>query len=338
MLPPAPNPPPAGTPPVNAPGSSSPLVPAVLGLLSAVLTLASVTIPTIGVLTLPVAAAPLFYAGLTRNVRGAGIACGVALLGALLFAGIGGFLLLALISAGPAMIVAWYANLSRPVDEDDPASPVEWFPLSEIMARLAIYVTLVVLGIVVATGYDPATLSDQLGAAMRTIFVEAGRQNPELTLPSDERIAEQTALFARFVPGLLPAGLLLVLFTSLAVASLIARARGSQRRERDDVPAEAGLPVAALAVFAVAVACLALGLLPVAAMAITGALGFLFALIGLAVIHYLVRGRPTRSIMLVLLYIALLLIPWLWFPLLLLGLAETLLGLRARFLNRTTTT
>ena len=316
--------------------ASSLLVPAVLGLLSAVLTLASVTIPAVGVATMPVSTAPLFYAGLTRNVRGAGIASGVALLGALLFAGLGGFVVLALISVGPAMLVAWYANLSRPVDESDPEGPVELFPLPEIMARLAIYVTLVVLGIVAVTGYDPAALSDQLNSAMRTVFVEAGRQNPELALPSDERIAEQTTRFARFVPGLMPAGLLLVLFTSLALASVVARARNSQRRARDDVPAEAGLPGTAVIVFGVAVACLAIGLFSVAAMAVVGALGFTFALIGLAVIHYLVRGRPTRTITLILLYIAVLLIPWLWIPLTILGLAETTLGLRARLSHRHT--
>ena len=312
------------------------LVPAVLGLLSAVLLLGSITVPALGALTLPVSTAPLFYAGLTRNVRGAAIACGVALAGALVFAGLGGFLVLLLIAAGPALLVAWYANLSRPVDEGDPDGAIEWFPLPEIIGRLAIYVTLVTLGIIAVTGYDPTVLSGQLSEAMRGVFLEASRENPELALPTDERISQQTALFARFVPALMPAGLLLVLFTSLGVASLVARARGSQRRGRDDVPAEAGLPFPAMIVFAVAVACLAIGLFSTAAMAVAGALGFIFALIGLAVIHYAVRGRPSRTATLVLLYIAIILFSPLWIGLVVLGLAETLLGLRARLSNRFT--
>lgn len=318
------------------PQTSSLLVPAALGLLSAVLTLASVAAPVLGVLTLPVSAAPLFYAGLTRNIRGAGIASGVALVGALVFAGLGGLVVLALLNVGPAMLVAWYANLSRPLDEDDPASPVEWFPLAQIMARLAIYVTLVVLVIIAVTGYDPATLAGQLDEAMRSVFTEAGRRNPELALPSNERIANQTVLFAELVPALMPAGLLLVLFTSLAIASLAARLRGSQRRVRDDIPAEAGLPMEAVIAFAIAVVCLLIGLLPVAAMAVTGALGLAFALVGLAVIHYAVRGRPARTATLVLLYIAVILFTPLWIGLVALGLAETLLGLRARLSGRFT--
>ena len=318
------------------PQTSSLLVPAALGLLGAVLVLASIVVPALGLLTMPVAVAPLFYAGLTRNVRGAAIASGVALLATGLFAGPGGLAVVALIGVGPAFLVAWYANLSRPVDEDDPGGPVEWFPLGGILVRLVLYVALVVVLIVAVTGYDPVALSGELNVAIRNIFDEAARQNPDLTMPDDDRIAAQTSLFVRLAPGLMPAGLLLMLVASLAVASAIARARGSQRRGRDDVAAQANLPAAAVAAFAVAVACLALGVLATTALAVTGALAFAFALIGLAVIHYAMRGRPTRMATLTLLYIALIIFSPLWIGLVLLGLAETLLGLRARLANRST--
>lgn len=328
---PPPQAPPAAPPP---PAGPSLLVPAALGLLSATLTLASVTVPALGILTLPFSTAPLFYAGLTRNVRGAGLASAVALTAALVFTGIGGVAVLALLAVGPAMIVAWYANLSRPVDEADPDGPVEWFPLPEIMARLVIYVALAVLVVVALVGYDPDALSGQLSAAVGELLSEAARQNPDVILPAEERIETQAQLFARFLPAIMPAGLVLVLFTSLGVASLVARARNSQRRVRDDVPAQAGLPLPAAVVFGVAIGCLLIGLFTVAAMTVVGALGVAFGLVGLAVIHYLMRGRPSRTATLVLLYLGVILFTPLWIGLVALGLAETVFGLRARIAHR----
>ena len=131
--------------------------------------------------------------------------------------------------------------------------------------------------------------------------------------------------------------MLFLLLINFTVAERFARKRGWILRPKEDYALTVGLPLVAIGVFAGAVAFSAFfsSSAGLAAQAVAGAMGGAFGVVGLATVHIITRTLPrmARTPSLIVTYFALVVSRFFAVALALLGLLDTLLGLRARFLN-----
>ena len=227
----------------------------------------------------------------------------------------------------PAALATYLAYLSRP-NAHDP-SLREWYPAGRLIAALALY-----------AGSLPVMVLPLIGGSydvLRAPFIDfyrrlSARAAPELGLApvSEEQISAFAELSIALLPGVLAAYWLAIFTLNLYLAGRIARASGRFGRDWPDLPAmsfPAGFPlVAALA--------LAASFLPgtagVAGSSFMGALLFAYLLAGLALMHFLARGRAPWILWIV--YGALLLFgPYAAFALAMGGILDAALKLKRRF-------
>ncbi len=138
------------------------------------------------------------------------------------------------------------------------------------------------------------------------------------------------------IPFVFPVSVLFLLLINFTVAERFARKRGWILRPREDYALTIGLPLVAIGVFAAAIVLSFLGSAAgLAAQAVAGAMGGAFGVVGLATVHVITRTLPrvARTPSLIVTYFALVVSRFFAVALALLGLLDTLLGLRARFLN-----
>lgn len=230
----------------------------------------------------------------------------------------------------PAAIVGHLAGLARPSERpahapsvlpSAPAAPaLDWYPLPRILFAIAAIASAACLFVGWLVGYDTAEIGASIGEALRA-QLSANGADPA-TLDEIQAIA---LVMVRIVPFVQPALLTIILVACLHLSGLVARASGRLPRPRDDIPATAGLPRAAVAVFGLAI----LGTFapsPVATVAavFAGTFGAAFTLVGLASFHRRTRGRGARGLILFAAYTAIVLLS---FPLVaatILGLTETM--------------
>lgn len=277
---------------------------------------------------------PLVIAGLGWNVPAILVGAGLAA-GGLAVSGNGAIGLIHLVSVGaPSIWLAHLALLSRPAEESRDeavrhAGGVEWYPVG----RLVLW----------AAGFGAAALpavmlilSGDLDVALKSLraLLDAGFSTEPFS-PLGLSVADRTRL-VRFLANALPLGAavfwMLVLLMNLWLAAKVVERSHRLVRPWTDLAAFS-YPRAFLPVYA--------GIFGLA-LFLPGASGFVarlfaatltlaLALLGMAVAHSLMRGRSARRPILVLMYVTVILFGWPMLPLALIGLAEQLVGLRARF-------
>ena len=234
-----------------------------------------------------------------------------------------GAVLMALTSYAPAAIGAYLSGLARPASElGGPKDVMVWYPLSDIVFRLALMVaaSFIIIGYIIGFGPDMArelsnTLIDSLAAA-----------DPQFTA-SDEMRQSVSALLMVALPAIQPATCLAILIGNLYLALRLTALSGRLRRPRDDWPATMRMPRPALLVFAVALAVAFLpGAAGLVATVVVGALSFGFMIAGLATFHQRSRGKPWRPVALWLVYVAIILFAFLLFVFMVFGLFDTSRG------------
>ena len=302
------------------------LVTAALGLAGATIALGAVT-GAGGVALAPFAAAAFFYAALTRNLRGALVAGGVAVGILLLIQGPSAAIGIGLLFAMPAMVVGWYANLSRSLEDGDPNAPVEWFPIAELVLRLTAYAGLLAAIAKAMAGSDWTAGFGQLIDAQVS---QIGSASPDPPPDQLARLGDLLKAFLPFMPAVAGLFATATLILGLMVAMAVARSRKSLIRETVDWPADLSVPPVAAMILGVATALVVFGVMTTTALAVASAFATAFMLVGLATVHYLLRGKPVKLPMLILLYLAMLFFAPVLLGLAALGLAETLTGVRAR--------
>jgi len=252
-----------------------------------------------------------------------------AVAGALVMAGgaspsfaIGYFLALGL----PAALACYLAYLSRPQQDD--ANTVEWYPVGRLVAALSLYGGALPVAVLPLIGGS----YEGLRAPMREFFRRLSTRAPELGLQplNDHQIEALSEFIIAALPGALAAYWLAIFVLNLYLAARIARASGRLGRDWPDLPAlsfPAGFPL--LLAFALAASFFP-GIPGVAGTSFTGALLLAYLIAGLALIHFIARGRAPWILWFV--YAALLLFePYTAVALTLGGLLEPALKLRRRF-------
>ncbi|WP_333793386.1 DUF2232 domain-containing protein [Hyphomicrobium sp.] len=311
-----------------------------LGLVAAVVFASAATGPFLArfvlmfITPLPIALAGLGWGWRTAVIAGA---AGSALI--LPFAGPAMAAAFLLTQAAPMVVLTYLAMLSRPLalESDtapaaDDGAPMEWYPPGRLVVWAAAMAGLVSAVMLVTIGGDLETLRKSLAEIMTTAL-EAGLPQGEGGVKLSE--TEITAL-SEIALGMLPAAFAISWMASLVfnlwLAGRVTLASGQLGRPWPNLAATAYPAGTSLAFGTALIASMLSGLPGLAASAFAGALFIAYLLLGLAVIHYTTHGRPWRTFALWALYGSLFIVNfWAAILIAMLGLAESVLHLRARF-------
>jgi hypothetical protein len=269
---------------------------------------------------------PIALAGLGWGWRSAAVAgaVGSAIVLVVSSPAVGGAF--ALTQAAPMVLLTYLALLARPVAESGVAdanaeeSAVEWYPAG----RLVIWSAMLV-------GGDLDTLRKALAEFVKSA-IEAGLPTGDGTAQLSEA---EVASLSEIALSVLPAASAMSWMTSLVfnlwLAGRVTLASGQLGRPWPDLAAityPRGTPLAfGLMLFATTLS----GYPGLAASAFAGGLFVAYLMLGLAIVHYTTRGQTWRPFALWLLYGALFVVNiWIGIVIAMLGLAETVLNLRAR--------
>lgn len=239
--------------------------------------------------------------------------------------------------AAPMVLLTYLALLSRPIGESGGASPnndgtaVEWYPVGRLVLWSAALAGLMSIAMLVLIGGDLETLRKTLGDFIKTALETGLAQGDGAVQLSEAEIAAISEIALGVLPAASAVSWMGSLLCNLWVAGRVTRASGQLGRPWPDLAAltyPAGTPFA----FGTALLASMLSGYPgLVASALTGGLFLAYLLLGLAILHYTTRGRPWRPIALWVLYGTLLVVNiWIAIIVVVLGLAETVLHLRAR--------
>ena len=200
----------------------------------------------------------------------------------------------------PAAWAGHLANLAQPSAD---GRQMVWFPLSGILFRLMIALF---AGFIV-TGWISGFSAEKAATAFAELLKEMAKSEPELPQLDEAAIEQNSRVFAGILPIVVPGVFLMAHVLVLYLAAMITRVSGRLPRPRDDIPATANLPQAALAVAPAGL--IGMGMLASPFYEIGGVLAGLgiagLGLIGLADMHYSMRGKPGGQLAIIVSWIAL---------------------------------
>jgi hypothetical protein len=188
----------------------------------------------------------------------------------------------------PATLATYLAYLSRPQADD--AGAREFYPAGHLVAALALYAGILPLVVLPLIGGSYDVLRPPLAEFYRQL---ADRAAPELGLQglSAEEVARLAELTVFLLPGAFAAYWLAIFTLNVYLAGRILRASGRLGRDWPDLPAMSFPPLFPLLVALSLSAAFLPGVPAVAGSSFTGGLLFAYLLAGLALLHYLARGR-----------------------------------------------
>ena len=306
----------------------------VAGGVSAILYLTVVTGSLFGLLLFYLAPLPIFIAGLGWGVVTAAIAGGSGFIVTTIASGLEpGGLFLATVSA-PIVAITHLAHISRPIPDTDPPES-EWYPLGRLVIWIGLISCALVVLAIVLLGPDTESFRTVIRTGLQQILETNEPLRNRLGSAGPEQTAQIIELLVWAMP---PASAVLWMLTTIAnmwLASRVIERSGMARRPRDQFQ-HITLPGMAGAALAVAIAISALpGFIGIFGVCLAGVLALAFTIQGLAVIHVVTEGHNFRSALLIITYLMLLMTSWIGLALMAtLGLAESIFGLRYRFINR----
>ncbi|MEP1205908.1 MAG: DUF2232 domain-containing protein [Rhizobiaceae bacterium] len=308
--------------------NTSILTAVICGLIAALLFLSPLTFGGMGLVMSSFTALPLFIAVLGFGTTVGVISCVVAAGMVAVFMGLLGGLSVLVATLAPAIWIGHSVGLSR-----DDNGVEEWFPLSQVLFRLAVISAAIVVAIGYLTNYNEQWAIDESIAMMSQVVEMQNQASDGAVAISTADIEARAKDIATLIPIMMPVSILLLMVLNLRLAERFVRRRNWMLRPKDDLPASVDMPPMAAGVFLVAavVAGIASNQIGLVAQVIAGAFGGAFALVGLATIHFITRGFAVRPFLLPIVYIVLVFSRFIAPVFALLGVAETLLRLRARF-------
>lgn len=312
-----------------------------LGLVAAVVFASATTGPFFArFLLMFITPLPIALAGLGWGWRAAALAGAVGSGLILLFATPAVAAAFALTQAVPMVLLTYLALLSRPLAESDPSiapdddpAAVEWYPAGRLIVWAAVMAGLMAIAMLMILGGDLEALRRALADFIKATL-ESG-----LAPGTDGKVQlseAEVASLSEIALGVLPAASAMSwmgsLLFNLWLAGRVTLASGQLGRPWPDLAAITYPQGTPLAFGLMLLGTMLAGYGGLAASAFAGALFVAYLLLGLAIVHYTTRGQPWRSMALWLLYGSLLIVNiWIGIVVAMLGLAETVLHLRARF-------
>ena len=234
----------------------------------------------------------------------------------------------------PAWWLGHLALLGRPIDNGaasgNGASPVapalEWYPVGRILLWITAFAALTTMAALLTLGTDAAAITGALRRGLLRII------GPRDAAPTGE--AEQWIdALVTIAPAAAAIVAMMTLTLNVWLAAKITATSGRLHRPWPDLKS-AELPPMTLAALCVAIAfCFTGGLVAILAQIVTAALMMAYALIGFAVLHTLTLALKSRALWLSSSYAIVVVFGWPVLAMVVLGLADALLGIRQRFMR-----
>jgi hypothetical protein len=232
----------------------------------------------------------LFLAGLGLGPVAAAVA---GLAGTLLVLAAGtpiGALVFAAAQAVPVAILAYLAQLNRTA----PDGSVEWYPAGRLIVAAAILAGLFSSLTLMLLGGDVEALRTALREMLQTFVNNELPKMPDAPALGPAEIDEATAIALALLPAASAISAMGSLLFNLWLAGRITLASGRLRRPWPDLAAIVYPPVTPLLLALATGAAFLAGLPGLIAAGFAGPLFLAYMLLGLAVVHYMTRGRPWR--------------------------------------------
>jgi hypothetical protein len=298
------------------------------GLASSMLFVAAANLSLLSFALFLFAPLPLFIAGLGWRSIAAGIG---ALAGSLVIAGLFGFTqgLMFFVSIGLAPVILCHlAWLSRPADQ---GGDVEWYPMGRLVIWAAAIAGALVTVSVLRAGPGAEAYYQNMKAGLDQMMALQPDLAEALRKAGAEQLDALIAFFIRVTPMVMAALWTLILTGNIWLGTKVMIISGRSPRPW---PAFSTLEFprpASIALGACLVGALLPGTVGLIAEGFAAALVCAFAVLGLAVIHYVTRNFSGRMLVLATAYMAIIMFNWLAALIFAaLGVAETGFGLRAR--------
>ena len=225
---------------------------------------------------------------------------------------------------GPSALSAYLAYLNRAGAD----GVVQWYPPGRLLAVMSLYGGALPILVMPLLGGSYEVLREPMGEYFRRF---SARTAADLNMPplSEAQIESLSEFLLNVLPAALSAYWLILFTINLYLAARIARASDRLGRDWPDLAAlayPAGFPLIAVAAFA---ASFAPGVVGLVGTSFSGALLVAYLIAGLALMHFLARGRAPWLLWLV--YGALFLLgPYAALALIIAGLIEPILNLKRR--------
>ncbi len=281
---------------------------------------------------------PIMIAGLGWSHWSALIAALTAALA--LSAAFGGIFFPAfLVGAGlPAWWLTYLTMLARPAGAvasagvGSPPAALEWYPPGRLVVWAAVLAALVMVVGILFVGLDAETFRSGLRAALAQMLrVESGLTPDQLPHSPNGSNADRVIDF--LVEVIPPAAAVLATLTSLFnlwLAARVVKFSGRLARPWPDLSAMSFPPTAAAALALAVALSFVGGLVGILAGVVSASLFIAYGVLGFAVVHAVTRGLGSRNLIIGCVYAAVMVFGWPMLVLCLIGLAETVLHLRAR--------
>jgi hypothetical protein len=313
-----------------------------LGLVSAVVFASATTGPfLVRFILMFITALPIALAGLGWGWRSAVLAGAVGALIILLFSSPAAAAAFVLTQAAPMAVLTYLAVLSRPLEsphasasyaDGDDAVRLEWYPPGRLVVWSAVMSGLIAVLVLMVLGGDLEQLRQTLGEFIKAAIAASlpTAESGQLQL-SEAELAALSEIALSVLPAASAMSWMGSQLFNLWLAGRVTLASGQLARPWPDLAAityPAGTPLAfGVVLFATSLS----GYAGLAASAFAGGLFAAYLLLGLAILHYTTRGRSWRPFALWALYGALFVVNiWIGIVIAMLGIAETVLHLRAR--------
>jgi hypothetical protein len=201
-----------------------------------------------------------------------------------------GALVFAAAQAIPVAILIYLAQLNR----SDPDGSVEWYPAGRLVIIAAILAGVFSSLTLMLLGGDIETLRTALRDMLQTFVTNELPKMPDAPTLGPAEIDEATAIALALLPAASAISTMGSLLFNFWLAGRITLASGRLQRPWPDIPAIVYPPVTPLLLAVATGAAFLAGLPGLIAAGFAGPLFLAYVLLGLAVVHYMTRGRPWR--------------------------------------------
>lgn len=278
---------------------------------------------------------PIALAGLGWGWRSAMIAGAVGSALILLVSGPAVAAAFALTQAAPMALLTYLALLSRTIVENGEPVAVEWYPVGRLVVWSAVLAGLMSIALLMLIGGDLEALRKSLADFITEALKNGLPQTDGPVQLSEAEVATLSELALSLLPGASAMSWMGSLVFNLWLAARVTLASGQLGRPWPDLAAVTYPQYTPLAFGILILATMLDGYAGLAASAFAGGLFVAYLLLGLAILHFTTRGQLWRPFALWALYGMLFVANiWIGIVIAMLGLAETVLQLRARSLAR----
>ncbi len=289
------------------------------GITAALLVLGAAAQPTLASILYAASALPVLIVGLGwGNTASITAILTAAFLGTISMSPMFAFGM-AIFTLAPAGWLAHLSSLARPASEiGGPDHLIAWYPLSDILLQLCVFVTFAVVALGVIIGFGPE-FTDQLVEAMTQAM---SSQDPAM-LPDPAALEQLKRTMVVLLPIIQGGTWVMLLFLMYYTAQRIVSASGRAKRPREDIPSSLRMNRNAVFIFlAGIIGCFIGGVPAMIGATVCGTFGAGFLMAGFASMHLKTRGKDWRLPALVLAYLSTVMLLPLIIPLII-GLSDT---------------